>query len=171
MALLWGSPRAPMSSLTSLAILTLGLVQLPVQLGKFTDFWSLPKQWHQSQTWERIAQDQTWKSQLMFLSHSMPQKRVNIKKYMIIGKVFEFPSKPEQPGLSSSIRLEVTVKWTWYMQIWPIQLVFPLPSPTPQPLLLNAMENDCGDHCRGWGHKVLMYWNHIAEKIVLYNVS
>ena len=27
---------------------------------------------------------------------------------MIIGKVFEFPSKPEQPGLSSSIRLEDT---------------------------------------------------------------
>ena len=28
-----------MSSLTSIATLTLGLVQSPVQLGKFTDFW------------------------------------------------------------------------------------------------------------------------------------
>lgn len=39
MALLWGPPRSPMSSLTSIATLTPGLVQLPVQLGKFTDFW------------------------------------------------------------------------------------------------------------------------------------
>ena len=29
---------------------------------------------------------------------------------MSVGKVFEFPSKPEQLGLSSSIRLEVTMK-------------------------------------------------------------
>ena len=46
---------------------------------------------------------------------------------MIIGKVFEFPSKPEQPGLSSSIRLEDTMERTWYMQIRPIQLASPHP--------------------------------------------
>ena len=39
-----GPPRAPMSSLTSIATLTPGLVQPPVQLGKFMDFWGLPKQ-------------------------------------------------------------------------------------------------------------------------------
>jgi len=36
---------------------------------------------------------------------------------MIVGKVFEFPSKPEQPGLSSSIRLEIMMERTGYMQI------------------------------------------------------
>ena len=46
---------------------------------------------------------------------------------MIIGKVFEFPSKPEQPGLSSSIRLEVTMEQTCYMQIRPIQRASPHP--------------------------------------------
>ena len=46
---------------------------------------------------------------------------------MIIGKEFEFPSKPEQPGLSSSIRLEVTMEQTCYMQIRPIQLASPHP--------------------------------------------
>ena len=30
-----------------------------------------------------------------------------LRKCMIVGKVLEFASKPEQPGLSSSIRLEV----------------------------------------------------------------
>ena len=36
----WGGPpRAPMSSLTSRDTLPPGLVLLPVQLGKFTDFW------------------------------------------------------------------------------------------------------------------------------------
>ena len=34
-----GTPRALISGLTSIATLTLGLVQPPVQLGKFTDFW------------------------------------------------------------------------------------------------------------------------------------
>ena len=34
-------------------------------------------------------------------------------------------------GLSSSIRLEVTMKRTWYMQIWLIQLVFPPPPELP----------------------------------------
>ena len=50
MAPLWGPSRAPMSSLTSIAPLTMGLVQSPVHLGKFTDYWSLPKQQHQSQS-------------------------------------------------------------------------------------------------------------------------
>ena len=47
---------------------------------------------------------------------------------MIIGKVFELPSKPEQPGLFSSIRLEHTMERTLYMQIRPIQLASPHPS-------------------------------------------
>ena len=29
---------------------------------------------------------------------------------MTVGKLFEFATKPEQPGLSSSIRLEVTME-------------------------------------------------------------
>ena len=29
-----------------------------------------------------------------------------LKKYMTVGKLFEFASKPEHPGLSSLIRLE-----------------------------------------------------------------
>ena len=40
----WLAPRAPMSSLPSIAILTPDLVQPPTQLGKFVDFWGLPKQ-------------------------------------------------------------------------------------------------------------------------------
>ena len=39
---LWGPPRALMRCLTSIATLTSCLVQPPVQLGKFTDFWGLP---------------------------------------------------------------------------------------------------------------------------------
>ena len=39
-----GPPKAPISSLTSIATLTPGLMQPPVQLGQFTDFWGLPKQ-------------------------------------------------------------------------------------------------------------------------------
>ena len=39
---LMGPPRALMRCLTSIATLTSCLVQLPVQLGKFTDFWGLP---------------------------------------------------------------------------------------------------------------------------------
>ena len=35
LAVLWGPLTAPMSSLPSIAILTLGLVQPPAQLGKF----------------------------------------------------------------------------------------------------------------------------------------
>ena len=46
---------------------------------------------------------------------------------MIVGKVFEFPSKPEQPGLSSSIHLEVTMELTCFMQIRPIQRASPHP--------------------------------------------
>ena len=38
----WGPPRALMRWLTSIATLTSCLVQPPVQLGKFTDFWGLP---------------------------------------------------------------------------------------------------------------------------------
>ena len=37
-----GGPRAPMSSLPSIATLIPGVVHPPVQLGKFTDFFSLP---------------------------------------------------------------------------------------------------------------------------------
>ena len=37
-----GPPRALMRCLTSIATLTSCLVQPPVQLGKFTDFWGLP---------------------------------------------------------------------------------------------------------------------------------
>ena len=36
---------------------------------------------------------------------------------MIVGKVFEFSSKPEQPGLSSSICLEVMIELTQHIQI------------------------------------------------------
>ena len=38
----WGLPRALMRCLTSIATLTPCLVQSPFQLGKFTNFWSLP---------------------------------------------------------------------------------------------------------------------------------
>ena len=38
-----GSPRAPASSLIFIATLAPGLVQPQVQLGKFADFWDLPK--------------------------------------------------------------------------------------------------------------------------------
>ena len=41
----WGPPRALMRCLTSIATLTSCLVQPPVQLGKFTDFWGLPISW------------------------------------------------------------------------------------------------------------------------------
>ena len=90
---------------------------------------------------------------------------------MIVGKVFEFPSKPEQPGLSSSIRFVVMMEQIWYMQIWPIQLVSPHPCLPPVLLLLNGKENRCGDHFWGWGHKIWMYWNHIVKKIVFYYTS
>ena len=50
-----------------------------------------------------MALEQKWISQEMFLYHSVPLKRWNIKKYMSIGKVFEFTSKPEQLRLSNSI--------------------------------------------------------------------
>ena len=63
LALLWGPLRAPMSGLTSIAILIPGLVQPPVQMGKFADFWSLPKQYCQSQSWWRMAPEQKWISQ------------------------------------------------------------------------------------------------------------
>ena len=33
---------------------------------------------------------------------------------MTVGKLFEFASKPEQPGLSSSISLELMMERTWY---------------------------------------------------------
>ena len=36
---------------------------------------------------------------------------------MTVGKLFEFATKPEQPGFSSSIRLEVMIKRTWYVKI------------------------------------------------------
>ena len=45
----------------------------------------------------------------------------------------------------------------------PIQLPFPHPCLRPQLLLLYAKENGCGNHCLGWGHEVLMDWNHIIE--------
>ena len=37
-----GDPRAPMSSLPSIATLTPGVVHPPVLLGRFTDYFSLP---------------------------------------------------------------------------------------------------------------------------------
>ena len=89
---------------------------------------------------------------------------------MIVGKVFEFSLKPEQPRLSSSIRLDVMMEQTWCMQIWPIQLAFPHPQLPPQPLPLNAKENGCGDCFRGWGHLVLMYYDHFVKKIVVYDM-
>ena len=39
--------------------------------------------------------------------YSLAQEYQNIEKYMTVGKLLKFASKPEQPGLSSSIRLEV----------------------------------------------------------------
>ena len=63
LALLWGPLRAPMNGLTSIVILIPGLVQPPVQLGKFVDFWSLPKQQCQSQSWWRMAPEHKWISQ------------------------------------------------------------------------------------------------------------
>ena len=50
LAFSWGPPRASMRSLTSIATLTPGLVQPPVQLGKFAHFWGLPKQLRQNQS-------------------------------------------------------------------------------------------------------------------------
>ena len=47
---------------------------------------------------------------------------------------------------------------------WAIKLEFPHLCLPPQLLLLFAKENGCFDRCRGWGHEVLMYWNHIIEK-------
>ena len=44
LALLLGSTRALTSSLPSITTLTQGLVQPSVQLGKFADFFNLPKQ-------------------------------------------------------------------------------------------------------------------------------
>ena len=57
------------------------------------------------------------------------------------------------------------------MQIWPIQLMFPHSCLPPMLSFLDDKENGCSDHCQGWVHKVLMYWNHIVEKIVFYNTS
>ena len=73
--------------------------------------------------------------------------------------------------LSSSIRLEVTMERTWYMQIWPIQLMFPHPCLPRQLLLLDVKENGRSNCCQGWGHKVLMYWNHIIENCFLQYIS
>ena len=84
---------------------------------------------------------------------------------MIVGKVFEFPSKPEQPGLSSSICLEVTMEQTWYANMTNSNGV-PSPLPTsstftpwcqgewPQWLLprlgprsINVLESYCWKNC------------------------
>ena len=43
LALVLGPPRAPMSSTPSIATIIRGLVQPSVQLGKFADFFNLPK--------------------------------------------------------------------------------------------------------------------------------
>ena len=43
-------------------------------------------------------------------------KRLNIKKYITVGKIFEFAIKPEQLRLSSSICLEFLRAQTLYMQ-------------------------------------------------------
>ena len=37
---------------------------------------------------------------------------LKLKKNMIVGKILKFATKPEQPGLSSSIRLEVMKEQT-----------------------------------------------------------
>ena len=44
-----GPPRAPMSSLNSIATLSPGLVQPPFKLGKLANFYGLPKQQRQNQ--------------------------------------------------------------------------------------------------------------------------
>ena len=51
-------------------------------------------------------------------------------------------------------------------------MVFPHPCLPALLLLLNAKENNCGDHCRGWGYEELMYCNHnVEKKNISYNTS
>ena len=89
---------------------------------------------------------------------------------MIVGKVIEFASLPEQSGLSRSICLEdMMVRTCYVQQIRPTQLAFPRPCIPPQPLLLYAKENGCDDRFQGWGHQMLMYNNDFVKKIVVNN--
>ena len=57
----------------------------------------------------------------MFCSTAFFKRDEILKKYMTLGKIFEFATKPEQLGLSSLIRLNFMIAQIWYLQIMYIQ--------------------------------------------------
>ncbi len=58
-----------------------------------------------------------------FFATAFFKRDKNVRKYMTIGKIFEFATKPEQLGLSSSTRLEFMMAQIQCIQIIHIQYI------------------------------------------------